>query len=363
MKPTDLFGSDVYVNYTAVYTWNSNQMAHAMMGFAGTSLLIGGFAELGAGPWWGLLFAIIPALKDITDYGVDLKRAGHIFRTTDDHVRELRQDGLTDNWFWNAGTLFAVFLAVAMRDGGWGTIILLVIAVVWALIGILLIAPKFVGQKRLFDVSALPYFFRLPNFAGNPLAVIRVGETDEQREEDRAAAVKAVEDFTYERGDAPNHLMLFGPPRCRKTTLASAIGSGLTVRDRKVRYIPLSTLVDELGTPPPSDRADTEPVPPQTADMVIVDDVDADIPEGLAARLADRRSVWVAADPDEAAGVRRRLRDDLKQDVVAIELGQPRPQDRVDGQPVPDWLTRLSLGTLGLSAVAIVGSLILLVLW
>ena len=34
------FGSDVYTRYTAVYTWNSNQMAYAMMGFAGTTLFI-----------------------------------------------------------------------------------------------------------------------------------------------------------------------------------------------------------------------------------------------------------------------------------------------------------------------------------
>ena len=121
---------------------------------------------------------------------------------------------------------------------------------------------------------------------------------------------------------------------------------------------------DDIGLRPLLPEAPTQiPFNLDNQAVVIVDDVDGDCPVGLAARLADKRTVWVVADPDEAAGLRRRLRDDLKQDVVAIELGQPRPQDRVDGQPVPEWLTRLSLGTLGLSVVALAGSLILLVLW
>lgn len=357
MNPTQLFGSDVYENYTAVYTWNSNQMAHATMGFAGTTLLAAGFVALGCSPWWGLLFIIIPALKDITDFAVDRTRAGHIFQTTDDHVRELRQDGLTDNWFWNTGTLFAIFIAVGARGGAWASWILFVVALAWALGGIVVLGRKFNAQKLLYDISSLPYFFRLPNFAGNPIASIELGETEEARTEDRAEAVSTIEAFAYGQSGRADHLVVSGPPRCRKTTLASAIGSDLTVRGRKVRYLPLSTLADELGTPPPGDRAKSEPLPPQEAEIVIVDDVDAACPTDLGRHLANKSTIWVVADPTEAEILRRRLRGQLEGRIVAIELGPPQPEDRVDQQPIAPWLTALSAGTLALAAIAILGSL------
>ena len=45
MNFVNLFGSDVFVRYTACYSWSSNQMAHAMMGFFGATLTV--LARLG----------------------------------------------------------------------------------------------------------------------------------------------------------------------------------------------------------------------------------------------------------------------------------------------------------------------------
>ena len=64
MSPTRFFGSDVYTHYTATYAWNSNQMAHAMMGLAGTMLLVHAAPRLGLEVWYGALFFVIPFLKD-----------------------------------------------------------------------------------------------------------------------------------------------------------------------------------------------------------------------------------------------------------------------------------------------------------
>ena len=42
-----LFGSDVYTHYSDVYAWNSSQMAHDMMGSAGTTLFKHASTRLG----------------------------------------------------------------------------------------------------------------------------------------------------------------------------------------------------------------------------------------------------------------------------------------------------------------------------
>lgn len=361
MKPTRLFGSDVYEDYTAVYTWNSNQMAHAMMGFAGTTLLARGAVELGWSPWWTLLFAVIPALKDATDYAVDLTRAGHIFATTAAHEREMRADGFTDNYFWNVGTLLAVFLAVSSGGKGFAFYALFVVAVVYAVAGILWLGRRYNAQKLRFDVAGLPYFFRLPNFAGNPVAAFDVTESGHGDDGGRPGAVRAVEDVTYGREAAARHLVLSGPPRSRKTTLAAAIGSGVTVRGPRVRYISQAALIDALAAPPSGEaRAKTEPIPPLSADVLIIDDVGVPFPDDdMIRRMAERQTVWVIADPTNAADWRRHLRETLSGRMVAVELGAPREEDRVDTRAIPLWVTALSLVMLATATVAGLGSLAL----
>jgi hypothetical protein len=359
MKPTTLFGSDVYEDYTAIYTWNSNQMAHAMMGFAGTTLLAHGAVELGMSPWWALLFAVIPALKDATDYAVDLTRAGHIFEITEAHERETRADGFTDNYFWNVGTLLAVFLAVSTATEGWPLYVLFGVAIAYAMVGIFWLGGHFNAQKLRFDTAALPYFFRLPNFAGNLVGAFQVTESGDGDDGGRKAAIQGVEAFTYDHEDAARHLIVSGPARSRKTTLASAIGSGLTVRDTTVRYLSQTALVDALAMEQSGEeRAKTEPLPPLLANVIIVDDVGAALPdESLPRKLAERRTVWVIADPTSADHWRRRLRGLLSGPMLAVELGPPREDERVDKRATPLWVTLLSLATLVIASVATLGSL------
>lgn len=363
MKPVDMFGSDVYENYTAAYTWNSNQMAHAMMGFAGTTLLAHGFMALGWSPWWALLFFVIPALKDYTDFKADRTRAGPIFPTQKAHVRELLVDGLTDNLFWSTGMVFATFLAVdGFSSGGW-TGVLFLLAIVAAVAGILIPGRHFNHLKLLFDTSALPYFFRLPNFTGNPVSVAEVTATSIDSVGNRDAAVKAVEDFTYGTDGAAQHLVLSGPPRCRKTTLATAIGSGLTVNQKTVRYLSISTLNDELAKAQSQDaRAKEEPISPHEADFIIIDDVTLQNGDQIPAQLADKRTVWVMAKIDPSNDMRMGIADGLNGKVVAVELGQPIASEAGTVKVIPESVTALSVGTLVVAAVLGLGSLALVLI-
>ncbi|MEQ8965512.1 MAG: hypothetical protein RID91_06785 [Azospirillaceae bacterium] len=361
MKPTSAFGSDVYEDYTAVYTWQSNQMAHAMMGFAGTTLLAHAIVTLGANPWWALAFAVIPALKDLTDYAVDLTRTGPIFPTTDAHRAEMRADGLTDNLFWIIGTLLAAFLAVSAGGKGPAFYALALVAAAVTVGGILGPGRRWTARKLGFDEAGLPFFFRLPNFTGNPVRATELPADDgaAAAEGGRADAVRAVEAVTYGHDGAADHLIVSGPPRCRKTTLAAGIGSGLTVRGVGVRYLSQAALIDVLSAPPPTDRARTEPVTPESVDTVIVDDLALPFPDPeMPGRLAGRQTVWVVADPAHAEEWRTRLRAALPGRMLAIELGRPRPEEQSENSAVPWPAAALSVVTLAVSAVAGVGSLL-----
>jgi hypothetical protein len=56
------FGSDIYIRIGTLQYWNSNQVAHAMMGFAGTSLTSLAFLQY-CGPRYivlSLAFMIFP---------------------------------------------------------------------------------------------------------------------------------------------------------------------------------------------------------------------------------------------------------------------------------------------------------------
>jgi len=362
MKPTSAFGSDVYEDYTAVYTWQSNQMAHAMMGFAGTTLLAHAIVTLEGSAWWALAFAVIPALKDLTDYAVDLTRAGPIFPTTDAHRAEMRADGLTDNLFWIIGTLLAAMIAVSAGAKGPAFYVLALVALAAPVAGILGPGRRWRARKLRFDEAGLPFFFRLPNFTGNPVRATEVAAdaADAGAEGGRADAVRAVEAVTYGQDGAADHLIVSGPPRCRKTTLAAAIGSGLTVRGVGVRYLSQAALIDVLSAPTPTDRARTEPVTPDSAETVIVDDLALPFPDpAMPGRLASRRTVWVVADPARAGEWRATLRAALPGRMVAIELGPPRPEEQSENSAVPWPAAALSVVTLAVSAVAAVGSLLI----
>ncbi len=352
-KASKLFGSDVYAHYTAVYSWNSNQMAHAMMGFAGTTLFMHAAMQLGLDFWYGALFYVIPFLKDLTDIIVDRSARTYQFAITSSHRREIYLDAVTDNFFWVAGLLLALFVGAMSCEGRpWWACIVILAVILLLVTGIFVARHHFVKQKRQFDISGLPYYFRLPCYSGT-LAGTPNGYAS------ALEPVEEVKNFVYQHGTSARHLLLHGPPRSFKTTLAVAIGSGLTVQGRAVRYLSKARLIDEYATPTPGGHTTTEPIPPHKADIVIVDDLDhLDGVQELLPAMAAKSTVWVvsSSSPTTVEEWKEVLGAGLPEPPVPIEL---EPKNEVHKSP-PILVKFLSVVTLGILISFIVGAFALL---
>ena len=350
------FGSDVYAHYTAVYSWNSNQMAHAMMGFAGTTLFMHTAVQLGFDFWHGALFYVIPFLKDLTDVVADRSVHTHQFAMKPPHRCEICLDAVTDNFFWVTGLLLALFLGAMSCEGRpWWTCVLILAVILLLVTGIFVARRHFIEQKKRFDVSGLPYYFRLPCYSGK-LAV------DPNSNPSTLGPIKEVENFVYQHGTSVRHLLLYGPPRSFKTTLAVAIGSGLTVRRRAVRYLSEARLIEEYATPALGGRNPTEPIPPHKADIVIVDDLDHpdEIREVLPAMTA-KSTVWVVSSSrrTEIRDWMKVLKDGLGEAPARIELEPNEPNREMHKSPTL-LVNLLAVFTLLVSIVSLVTALALL---
>ncbi|NKB49157.1 MAG: hypothetical protein GKS02_07310 [Alphaproteobacteria bacterium] len=261
------FGSDVYLAYTAAYTWQSNQTAHAMMGFTGTTLLTSGAIAVDLSPLYGLSFLVIPLWKDFTDLLLDRGRAqsGGGVKYFPVKMRELISDALTDSFFWSLGTVLALAIILqvpevqAQSAAKWFIgifVIMLVVALAW---------PRryYLKEKNAFDRTGLPYYFRLPNFDGSFLDA-----------DDAPIISNFIDD-----PDRKQHLIICGPNGSRKTTLAAGIGSGLTItRSLKVdppavRYISAAKLIEELAVSANPQTRQDEPYSVFNADVLIIDDL------------------------------------------------------------------------------------------
>ena len=356
------FGSDVFVRYTADYSWRSNQMAHGMMGFFGATLMAYGYGVLGLPPIWAITFMVIPFLKDFTDYLADLAQESAVFKIKDFHLKEMKLDALTDNLFWNTGAVLAVFLAVALDGKGFWFWLMAGMVIVFGALIFRWALPHYSVEKRRVDMAALPFFFRLPNFTGNPAAVREVaagggGEWQAGRE----GAVAVIEAFAYAESDEPAHLVIDGPSGTRKTPLAVGIGSGATVRGKTVRFLTQSTLVEEIQSgAPQAERAETEPLHPQNAGLVVVDDVVAPVTGNLVPDwMQAKRTVWVTPGgaAAEAAIAALRARLDGPMEVVRLEI--PDPNEALADRKPSFYLQAIAFIAMAVPAVLLFGSFVL----
>lgn len=291
------FGSDVYERYTALYTWESNQVAHAGMGFFGAAVLVIDTAMLfGPGPWalLGLPFFIVPFMKDVTDYAIDTWRQHPAFPSD---RRELILDWIADDLHWAAGIILAVGFALIPAGANiWLVGIYWPLALIVIAAGVIWSRRHFVPEKQSIDDAGLLYYARLARFTGS------VSDAD----------ANAVLDFIEGHASAPAHLLVSGVRGTGKTELALAVAAELAVSRVRVRYISLDALIDALnGDDWPDGKAAAEPWPPMQADVVVIDDLE-DHPEAIAAiqvllsRILSsaraktafrcRRFVWVAGD-------------------------------------------------------------------
>ena len=297
MNVTKHFGSDVFVGYTARYTWNSNQMAHAMMGFAGVSLLAYALTIFGCDPAWAIAFLAIPFLKDVADFAVDSSKGENVFHIDCRHLKEMLMDAFTDFSFWATGAFLAA--SVVTSPGGaerqtdeQTCLFVAYVALFLLFFAILLVRlrPHYNERKRFFDESRLP-FARLPMFKGN------FEGKDEGKD-----AVKVVKEFAGgEKG--PEHLIITGPRCSGKTVLAAGIGVEITNRKKAVRYLSLWTLEDELNGIV-KQCSERKACSPSVAEVLIVDDVDIGKVQEIIDKLnflKCKRTVWVMRGDDQNA--------------------------------------------------------------
>ena len=361
--PTKWFGSDVYTHYTAAYTWESNQMAHAMMGVAGTTLLVHGALRLDLPIWYGLWFLLIPFLKDCADYRVDCHDSGNVFKLTCEHHLELMKDGVTDFFFWATGTSIAIFLASNMTEDNLSTWLAFLVVVLLSLSGYFFVKKPYTEQKRRYDSSGLPFYFRLPSFQGKIQRVytVKMSEGKVSCQPVRGNVVSEIECFVNGSTTNEQHLILIGPPRSHKTTLASAIGSGLIVRNHNVRYLSWVRLLQEARCHKnETEKAASNFVQLCKANVTIVDDV-TDITNTCPAisRLAKRRTVWIfeAKNRRHVKKQIKALRAKLKGSVVVVKLDKSKIEDGYNHDCLAE---ALSWTTLALAALAGLGSALLI---
>src|SRR5690242_20240158 len=150
-----------------------------------------------------------------------------------------------------------------------------------------------------FQQAALPYLFRLPEFAA-PLD---------------AAAVVVIKDFLADVGARPpRHLVVLGPLCAGKTSRAVGIGTEAAFMSKVVRYLSCAKLCEiGIGAEPPRPR-NTVLWRWRQSELVVIDDVAraldlfrkgrghaslTDATRELKEELAGRHAIWVV---DDAGG-------------------------------------------------------------
>ena len=223
--------------YTAKYTWQCNQVGHLSLGFTGATLVLIAAPRLGGNEWWwGLLFIIVPLLKDVTDVVVDYYRTKKLKQERSKpagfqpSIQELIADSATDFLFWTTGSMIAVLIFLLessapifsgknSSESPWSnsSIYLAVCIILIILLSIFIRWKFYTREKNAFDNSKLPFYFRLPNFCGHL-------ENDNDYD--------VINDFIDYNSKADHlhnqHLLISGSFKSGRTTLATGIGCQLT---------------------------------------------------------------------------------------------------------------------------------------
>ena len=104
-----VFGADELVNHTAVYTWASNQIAHALLGLA-----VGGISARVCAGYWQVFPFFFPIIKDTWDF------VAYIFSPTPFAGCPVHAvvafDSVTDTLFWAVGIFAGLILFHPRED-------------------------------------------------------------------------------------------------------------------------------------------------------------------------------------------------------------------------------------------------------
>lgn len=295
-----LVSSDVYQDYSSAYSWISNQTAHIGLGLILTGIAIAFFPRLGQWPWLILPLVLYP-FKELIDVVRTQRAPQKAFAI---RKQELAMDTASDISFVTVG----ISAALLLPAGWWGGLLVLILG--GAALGYFV--PRFLPVKRAFDKSALPYFFRLANynakFSEADISVIR----------------KLIEGVEGEDNSAM-HMVLYGPGLSGKTTLAVGIGSELTAREARVRYISYSKYLDTVTSDANTSekKAAVSPInQPWLVDecqLLIVDDVEETFTLSPRPQYV-RDSIWVVGEKNIAEQLSQNLQSQWLRDNEQVHL-------------------------------------------
>ena len=306
----DLYGTkDVQDAITASYVWLADQIGHLSLGLLPT-LLLGWFWRLLCQCWglsdrWFIVgcvaialgFFVVWVVKEKQDYDDTFKRAIKRFPFNSSDIK------------WNIKTALLYFgigglLALASFIGLWWLIGALLLSL-WPVIRV---ACWWLRRKLAFQQAGLPYLYRLTNFSGQIGDEALKAVSGLCNLKDRPVGFGKVlfgKDPVEKVQPVPcRHLLITGPLRSGKTSLAVGIGTEFAFALGIGRYLSAAKLMELMAGP----RDDTKKVnsemdyddgrvlwPVAECDLVIVDDVDGGLPTGTTPAISAIRPVEFAA--------------------------------------------------------------------
>ena len=272
----DIFGSDLFVQYSRTYVWQANQIAHFALGLGWASVCSWSVRHFQGCDWLLYVYGLCAAgiglyvAKEIIDFLIAKDQATGFYELD---LSELWRDMLADIWFVASGILTASLAYLGPQYG-------LVMAGV-AVASFLLLRQHFLPAKTSLDRTALPYMFRLCKF---PITDgIRCWNLQRIR-----AFISDKEVCGFEPSSA---VLIQGYRGAGKTALGVGIGSEYALRKKndtygRSLYITAFSLLESAGQGI-SDKRWTvnrrkmrflgggDPWCLDSADMLIIDDVDS----------------------------------------------------------------------------------------
>lgn len=363
----DAQGKEVQDAISYSYVWLADQTGHIFQGFVAhflaRLLICHALPEwTTVSPWtcrWGPLMAGVGfvAAWEVRAYIFAARGATGLFPLD----RQLLRENAAVATFY-----MALGVALAAVTGVVDVWVQIAGAVVALILG-LLVAPRWVRQKMVWQKASLPYLFRLADLQ-------RTLGMDKAR-----ALQKLIDAGAPPDGPTPRQIVIGGPIGSGRTDIAAGIGTEFAFKGVMVRYLTLGALLEFATQAPLGDDNGPDNIdywPWYHAQVVIIDDIGPLIAALRAAGKPDierfedmlrtslkpvlellgrRHTVWVFGDLQAAhvTGMKGSTLDELAakiakycnatENALVIELRQQRPRRvrRPARQVVADTTARL----------------------
>jgi hypothetical protein len=277
----DVYGKEVQDPSSYSYTWMADQVGHICLGILVYFVIVVIVGALGndwaAVRWWigipawgthgveaaGVIGgALVVALYEFRTFLFDALKARGLF-PVDTNLLAANAGIATIYMILGLGVGFAMQVALGDNHPLRGAAIFAILFVL-----AIVLAPEWLRQKITWQKADLPFVFRLANVPSK-------GITDLQ-----AAALQTVVSDSAPPDQKPRQVVIGGPIGSGRTELAAGIGTEFAFKNRKVRYLTLTALLELAQTLPPSrsDRNDSGPDninywPWTDAQVLVIDDV------------------------------------------------------------------------------------------